>query len=142
MLKGSCCRYVCRLLRECATLLSRSLCTETWPLGTACEEFYKRFLRITLRTSRLACRIDKNFVIKVADFGLSEDIYCRNYFKQGQVSEEGATVKLPVRWMALESLLDSIFTEKTDVVCARSRVKITTLLFILVVIWCDLLGGV
>ena len=63
-------------------------------------------------------------MIKVADFGLSEDIYSRNYFKQGQVSEEGAAVKLPIRWMALESLLDSIFTEKTDVVCARSCVKI------------------
>ena len=55
-------------------------------------------------------------MIKVADFGLSEDIYCRNYFRQGQVREEGATVKLPVKWMALESLLDGVFSEKTDVV--------------------------
>ena len=59
-------------------------------------------------------------MIKVADFGLSEDIYCRNYFRQGQLSEEGSTVKLPIRWMALESLLDSVFTEKTDVVCSIS----------------------
>ena len=58
-------------------------------------------------------------MIKVADFGLSEDIYCRNYFKQGQLGDEGSMVKLPVRWMALESLLDSIFTEKTDVVCLK-----------------------
>ena len=63
----------------------------------------------------LSCRIDQNFVIKVADFGLSEDIYSRNYFRQGQV-DEGESVKLPIRWMALESLLDSVFTEKTDVV--------------------------
>ena len=56
-------------------------------------------------------------MIKVADFGLSEDIYARNYFRQGQVSEEGAAVKLPVKWMALESLLDGVFSEKTDVVC-------------------------
>ena len=55
-------------------------------------------------------------MIKVADFGLSEDIYARNYFRQGK--EEGE-VKLPVRWMALESLQDGIFTEKTDVVRAR-----------------------
>ena len=60
-------------------------------------------------------RIDQNFVIKVADFGLSEDIYCRNYFKQTQ-EEEDSSVKLPIRWMALECLLDGIFTEKTDVV--------------------------
>ena len=56
-------------------------------------------------------------MIKVADFGLSEDIYSRNYFRQGTDSEDGeASVKLPVRWMALESLNDGIFSEKTDVV--------------------------
>ena len=62
-------------------------------------------------------RIDENFVIKVSDFGLSEDIYARNYFRQRQQGEDGETiVKLPVKWMALESLNDGIFTEKTDVV--------------------------
>ena len=60
------------------------------------------------------CRIDENFVIKVADFGLSEDIYSRNYFRQDEDGE--APVKLPVRWMALESLSDGIFSEMTDVV--------------------------
>ena len=58
-------------------------------------------------------------MIKVADFGLSEDIYARNYFRQGKPGEEEkAPVKLPVRWMAIESLNDGIFTEKTDVVGA------------------------
>ena len=63
-------------------------------------------------------RIDENFVIKVADFGLSEDVYCKNYFRQvlsGNSQEEGV-IKLPIKWMALESLSDGIFTEKTDVV--------------------------
>ena len=66
----------------------------------------------------LLLRIDENFVLKVADFGLSEDIYARNYFRQtGLQDSKGETsVKLPVRWMALESLHDGIFTEKTDVV--------------------------
>ena len=63
------------------------------------------------------CRIDENFVIKVADFGLSEDVYARNYFRQGRQGEDGeAPVKLPVRWMAVESLNDGVFSEKTDVV--------------------------
>ena len=62
-------------------------------------------------------------MIKVADFGLSEDIYARNYFRQPEMSnkesgEKGGGVKLPIRWMALESLQDGIFTEKTDVVSA------------------------
>ena len=56
-------------------------------------------------------------MIKVADFGLSEDIYSRNYFRQGTTQDEDGEVpvKLPVRWMALESLNDGIFSKKTDV---------------------------
>ena len=58
-------------------------------------------------------RIDLNNVIKVADFGLTEDIYLRGVtqHKNGKSS-----VKLPVKWMALESLNDGIFSEKSDVV--------------------------
>lgn len=65
----------------------------------------------------------------MADFGLSEDIYSKHYFRQGiQVTEEGETpVKLPVRWMAIESLHDGIFTEKSDVVCIAISVYIMSL---------------
>ena len=58
------------------------------------------------------CRLDLYFVIKIADFGLSEDVYAKNYFRQGQ----GSSVKLPVKWMAPESLQDGLFSDKTDVV--------------------------
>ena len=58
------------------------------------------------------CRLDQNFVIKVADFGLSENTYAKSYFRQQQT----AGVKLPIKWMAYESLTDGIFSEKTDVV--------------------------
>ena len=63
-------------------------------------------------------RIDLNNVIKVADFGLTEDTYARNYFRQTtEQGEDGEPpVKLPVKWMALECLNDGIFSEKTDVV--------------------------
>ena len=60
-------------------------------------------------------RIDDQFVIKVGDFGLSEEIYSRNYFRQ-DIGGQDSSVRLPVKWMALESLLDRIFSEKTDVV--------------------------
>ena len=63
----------------------------------------------------IICRIDDHFVIKVGDFGLSESIYSSNYFRQ-EIRDKESSVKLPVKWMALESLLDGIFTEKTDVV--------------------------
>ena len=64
-------------------------------------------------------RINENFTIKVADFGLSEDVYCKDYFRQAlrKSTNEESAVKLPIKWMALESLEDGIFTEKTDVVC-------------------------
>ena len=58
------------------------------------------------------CRLDINFVIKITDFGLSEDVYARNYFRQGS---SGEVVKLPVKWMAPESLTDGHFSEKSDV---------------------------
>ena len=59
-------------------------------------------------------RIDENGVIKVSDFGLTEDIYLQNYFREN----EGSSVKLPIKWMALESIRRAIFSEKTDVVSA------------------------
>ena len=52
-------------------------------------------------------------MIKVSDFGLTEDLYARNYYRQ---AKEDGVVKLPVKWMSLESLNDGVFTEKTDVV--------------------------
>ena len=55
-------------------------------------------------------RLDINYQVKVADFGLSRDIYETSYYS----SEKKG--KLPVKWMALESLATGVFNEKTDVV--------------------------
>ena len=56
----------------------------------------------------------------MADFGLAEDIYEKQYFR---VKGEDASqpVMLPVKWMAIESIHDGVFSEKTDIV---SYVKI------------------
>ena len=57
--------------------------------------------------------MDVNFVIKVADFGLAESLDTnKNYFRQGQDN----IVKLPMKWLAPESISDGVFSEKTDVV--------------------------
>ena len=53
-------------------------------------------------------------MIKVADFGLTEDMYARNYFRRK--SGEGGEEKVPIRWMAPESIETGTFNEKTDVV--------------------------
>ena len=58
-------------------------------------------------------RIDSHFVIKISDFGLSEDVFQRNYYREGV---NGEVAKLPVKWMAPESLSDGHFSEKSDVV--------------------------
>ena len=55
-------------------------------------------------------RLDSDGNIKVGDFGLAEDVYSCGYFRE----ENKESIRLPYKWMALESLND--FTEKTDVV--------------------------
>ena len=59
-------------------------------------------------------RILSDGVIKVADFGLAEDLYTAEYFKQTQ--DPNHPIKLPVKWMALESIHYGKFNEKTDIV--------------------------
>jgi hypothetical protein len=49
--------------------------------------------------------------IKVADFGLARAMTeGKDYYRMGQRGQ------LPVRWMALESLIDMVFTKRTDIV--------------------------
>ena len=60
-------------------------------------------------------RIDMNGVIMVSDFGLTEDMYATNYFHKDS-SESGNDEKVPIRWMAPESISSELYNEKTDVV--------------------------
>ncbi|KAK8761353.1 hypothetical protein V5799_027380, partial [Amblyomma americanum] len=60
------------------------------------------------------CMLNENFVARVADFGLSRDIYEKDYY-----SGDNKT-KLPVRWMAPESLEKGIYNHKTDVLHCKS----------------------
>ena len=63
----------------------------------------------------LICRIDGDGVIKVADFGLTEDMYGANYHRH--VKDNGGNEeKMPIRWMAPESIETDLYSESTDVV--------------------------
>ncbi|XP_078000748.1 tyrosine-protein kinase Mer-like [Glandiceps talaboti] len=56
------------------------------------------------------CMLDENAVIKIADFGLTRKLYNEsNYYRMGHVA------RVPVKWMALESLGENIYTTQTDV---------------------------
>uniref|UniRef100_A0A673ZTC1 receptor protein-tyrosine kinase n=1 Tax=Salmo trutta TaxID=8032 RepID=A0A673ZTC1_SALTR len=57
------------------------------------------------------CMLDESFTVKVADFGLARDVYDKEYYSIHNKSG----VKLPVKWMALESLQTHKFTPKSDV---------------------------
>ena len=54
--------------------------------------------------------LDENFIVKVADFELSRDVYENQYY-----SSDNSKTKLPVKWMAPESIEKGIYDEKTHV---------------------------
>ena len=51
----------------------------------------------------------------MADFGLTEDMYNSNYYRQ-ENRGKGDEEKVPIKWMALESIETHVFDESTDVV--------------------------
>uniref|UniRef100_A0A2K6CYT8 Macrophage-stimulating protein receptor n=1 Tax=Macaca nemestrina TaxID=9545 RepID=A0A2K6CYT8_MACNE len=57
------------------------------------------------------CMLDESFTVKVADFGLARDILDKEYYSVRQHRH----ARLPVKWMALESLQTYRFTTKSDV---------------------------
>ena len=61
-------------------------------------------------TSCYCYRLDENLTVRVADFGLSRDVYITDYYMMNH------STPLPVKWLAPEALFDQMFTEKTDVV--------------------------
>ncbi|XP_061415388.1 tyrosine-protein kinase receptor UFO-like [Lethenteron reissneri] len=55
------------------------------------------------------CMLHEDMTVCVADFGLSKKIYSGDYYRQGQIS------KMPVKWIAIESMADRLYTSKSDV---------------------------
>lgn len=75
--------------------------------------------------------MDEKFTVKVADFGLARDVYDKEYYSVH--NKTGA--KLPVKWMALESLQTQKFTTKSDVVMYSPSLNFSSLTFIPIVVW-------
>ncbi|XP_071165493.1 leukocyte tyrosine kinase receptor-like isoform X2 [Mytilus edulis] len=63
---------------------------------------------IAARNCLLTCK-GPNRKCKIADFGMTKDIYRSDYYKKG------GKAMLPIKWMPPEAFLDGIFSTKTDV---------------------------
>ncbi|XP_046707146.1 ephrin type-A receptor 3 [Silurus meridionalis] len=55
------------------------------------------------------CMLGDDLRVRVADFGLSKQICSSNYYRQK------VAIRMPIKWMAIESLSESIYTSKSDV---------------------------
>lgn len=53
--------------------------------------------------------VAEDYVIKIADFGLARNVRDDDYYRK---TTDG---RLPVKWMALEALIDRVYTSKSDV---------------------------
>ncbi|ESO07516.1 hypothetical protein HELRODRAFT_110475 [Helobdella robusta] len=57
------------------------------------------------------CLLDENLTVKVSDFGLTTELHEIEYFS----NNASKFVRLPIKWMAIESLENFLFTTKSDV---------------------------
>ncbi|CAF96889.1 unnamed protein product, partial [Tetraodon nigroviridis] len=57
------------------------------------------------------CMLDESYTVKVADFGMARDVLDKEYYSV----QNHRKAKLPVKWMAIESLQTQKFTPKSDV---------------------------
>ena len=55
------------------------------------------------------CLINHQLSVKISDFGLSKDVYSKDYYRFGDKSV------LPIRWMPPEAIVYSKFTTQSDV---------------------------
>ena len=84
----------------------------------------------------LMYRLDENMTAKVADFGLSRDVYLTDYYR---ISHH---TPLPVKWLAPEALIDRVFTTESDVVSTIMMFSNYLLVCFTVVIWNNMLGDI
>lgn len=63
------------------------------------------------RVTMKCYRVDGCYLVKVADFGMSRDVYDKDYYRM-----ESMDKPLPIKWMAPESMVEGRYTAKSDVV--------------------------
>lgn len=69
-------------------------------------------------------RLDESYTVKVADFGMARDVLDKEYYSV----QNHRKAKLPVKWMAIESLQTQKFTSKSDVVRIFSGIEMSSMI--------------
>ncbi|CAH1176852.1 unnamed protein product [Phaedon cochleariae] len=101
-------RYYNNMHGQSRSLTSRDLTSFVYQVAKGMEYLYE----IGIIHRDLAARnilITEEHTCKVADFGFARDVIASHVYER---KSEG---RLPIRWMAPESLYDNIFTVKSDV---------------------------
>ncbi|XP_078679393.1 fibroblast growth factor receptor 3-like [Branchiostoma floridae x Branchiostoma belcheri] len=108
-------RYLWTLREQCKITGDRKLLER---LGFACDVAcgLSELARLKIVHRDIAARnvvISDRMVAKIADFGLSRDVYVSTAYKR--TDQGGEEELLPLKWMAVESLRDGVYTCESDV---------------------------
>ena len=94
--------------RSSSSLTSKQLVDMAINIAAGLEYLaVRRFVHRDLATRN--CLVNEMLFVKISDFGLSKDVYSRDYYKLGDKSV------LPIRWMPPEAILFSTFTTQSDI---------------------------
>ncbi|KAI8485240.1 Endothelial cell-specific molecule 1 [Branchiostoma belcheri] len=108
-------RYLWTLREQCKITGDRKLLER---LGFACDVAcgLSELARLKIVHRDIAARnvvISDRKVAKIADFGLSRDVYMSSAYERTE--QGGEEELLPLKWMAVESLRDGVYTCESDV---------------------------
>ncbi|CAH1256762.1 RET [Branchiostoma lanceolatum] len=108
-------RYLWNVREQCKTMGHTKLLER---LGFACDvaSGLSELARLKIVHRDIAARnvvISDRKVAKIADFGLSRDVYVSSAY--ARTNQGGEEELLPLKWMAVESLRDGVYTCESDV---------------------------
>ncbi|KAI8499650.1 Endothelial cell-specific molecule 1 [Branchiostoma belcheri] len=108
-------RYLWSLREQCKITGDRKLLER---LGFACDVAcgLSELARLKIVHRDIAARnvvISDKKVAKIADFGLARDVYVSSAYER--TTQGGEEELLPLKWMAVESLRDGVYTCESDV---------------------------